>query len=116
MNVPPLRVRRCPDGNFRVFCPFETRFLPTTEAGIFVFLLATVSFPILLSCCCCFCWMVDRERKSPVTEDVLDKIKRDPRLVEPELQREYAKSWLEGRFMGEDWESARGKKVLALSN
>lgn len=40
-------------------------------------------------------------------EDVVEKLQEDPSQVDPKLQIEYASSWLEGRFMGEEWQKQR---------
>jgi len=111
----PLKVRKCDDELYRVFCPY-TDAIASPGFVVMLFLLGFFLFPVVLGLIGFLAWRIDFESEGPVTEDVLEKIARDPRLVEPELQKEYARSWMEGRFMGEQWEMARKTKLLALGD
>ncbi|CAJ1417799.1 unnamed protein product [Effrenium voratum] len=103
----PLPVRQCPDGVYRVFCPYTGGIMSTGEAlGILFLGIAIV--PVALSCLCCALWYIDLDKSSAVdVEDVVEKLQEDPNQVDPKLQIEYASSWLEGRFMGEEWQKQR---------
>lgn len=68
------------------------------------------------SCCCtvcCFClWSMDKEGKADFDENMLDEIRSNPRGQPYKVQVEFARSWLEGRFMGEEWEHARQRNYM----
>merc|ERR1712039_802164 len=70
--------------------------------------------PIVLVCFCF--WRIDFDSPSQVNEEVLERVRTNPKLVEFPLQAEYARSWLEGRFMGEDWMRAREAKLFAIGD
>lgn len=103
----PIPVRQCSDGVYRVFCPYNGGIMSTGEAlGILFLGIAIV--PVALSCLCCTFWHIDMDKSSSMdVEDVLEKMQHDPSQVDAKLQIEYACSWLEGRFMGEDWQKQR---------
>jgi len=103
----PLPVRQCPDGVYRVFCPYTGGIMSTGEAlGILFLGIAIV--PVALSCLCCTFWHIDMDKSSSMdVEDVVERLQADPSQVDPKLQIEYASSWLEGRFMGEEWQKQR---------
>lgn len=103
----PLPVRQCADSVFRVFCPYSGGIMSTGEAlGILFLGIAIV--PVALSCLCCTFWHIDMDKSSAVdVEDVVEKLQEDPSQVDPKFQIEYASSWLEGRFMGEEWQKQR---------
>eukprot|EP00440_Ansanella_granifera_P012049 gb/GFBE01013096.1/.p1 GENE.gb/GFBE01013096.1/~~gb/GFBE01013096.1/.p1 ORF type:complete len:136 (+),score=37.93 gb/GFBE01013096.1/:1-408(+) len=107
----PLPVRQCPDNVFRVFCPYTGGIMSTGES-LLIFMGGCALVPLVLSLLCCMMWNIDMEKSSGIDEDVVEKIQHDPSQVEPKLQIEYAQSWLEGRFMGEEWQKAR----LAIAN
>merc|ERR1712007_213036 len=110
-----MKVRLCDDGVYRVFCPYVDA-ITATGTVVTLWLVGTLLTPVVLGLICFSAWRIDFETEGAVTEDVLEKIARDPRLVEPELQKEYARSWMEGRFMGEQWERARHTKLPAVGN
>ncbi|CAE7838334.1 unnamed protein product, partial [Symbiodinium microadriaticum] len=107
----PLPVRLCDDGVFRVFCPYTGGIMSTGEAlGILFLGIAIV--PLALGCLCCGLWHIDVDKGSVVdVDDVVEKLQEDPSQVDPKLQIEYAESWLQGRFMGEEWQKQR--RVIA---
>mmetsp|Transcript_73562 Transcript_73562/g.157668 ORF Transcript_73562/g.157668 Transcript_73562/m.157668 type:complete len:1505 (-) Transcript_73562:114-4628(-) len=111
----PLKVRECEDGLYRVFCPYNDA-ISSGGTVVTLFILGFFLVPVCLLIVGFAAWRIDFETEGAVTEDVLEKIARDPRLVEPELQKEYARSWMEGRFMGEQWQKARKTKLLALGD
>lgn len=111
----PLPVLMCPDSVYRVFCPYTGAIL-STGLSILIFFAIVLLFFVLVVLFFAALWSIDRDRPSLYDEDLLDKIRRDPKLVEPPLQAEYAKSWLDGRFMGEEWEKARKVKMLSIKN
>lgn len=115
--VPPaIKIRVCDsDGEWRIFCPFVEADIMSTLTTQLWYWVGLLIVALSLACLCGGCWMIDHERADPIdAEDVIDKLNRDPRLVEPELRVEFARSWLEGRFMGERWEKARQNHLLAI--
>jgi hypothetical protein len=111
----PVAVRQCPSGDFRVYCPFKDDIWQYDWTMLW-FGVGMVSVPLVLGFVCICLWKIDSETKAAVDDDILEKVRRNPNLVDPPLQAEYAKSWLEGRFMGEDWEVARHAKLLSIGN
>lgn len=112
---PPIPVRQCPDGTYRVFCPYEGVILSAGEVLAYL-CVGVVLVPLVLMCCCGCAWAIDFETASPISDEVLEKVREDYKQVDVPLQIEYAKSWLEGRFMGEDWQKARDAKFLPVEN
>lgn len=111
----PIEVRQCPGGAYRVFCPYQYD-IRTTAGTIAWFLGSVVALPLILVLLCACLWIVDYDTRGSVDEEIYEKVRRNPNLVEPPVQVEYAKSWLEGRFMGEDWEQARHAKLLSVGH
>jgi len=109
----PLPVRLCPDDTFRVFCPYSQSIPGVgTTSVIFVCLMLLLQCGCVVQCCAW--WYIDRARGKTISQENLARVRENPEKVEPQLRIEYAISWLEGRFVGEDWEKARGKKMLAI--
>lgn len=109
-------VRQCPDpdSTWRVTCPYTGTIDSALGAALFFFL-GMFGIMLGLVCLCGLSWkFIDNEKEPRVTEDIIEKIEKHPDEVEPELRQEYARSWLEGRFMDEEWERAR-KSLLALA-
>lgn len=102
----PLPVRECEDGNFRVFCPYTGGIMGTLES-LGIFILGVLTVPLIVSLLCFAVWKIDRDKSDGIDEDLIEKIKKDPSQVDLKLRVEYAKSWLDGRFMGEEWQKAR---------
>jgi hypothetical protein len=107
----PMAVRQCPDGVYRVLCPYSNTIYSASQSAI-MFAVGTLLTPVVLAILCVAMWNVDRERSSGIDEPILEKLRKDYTQVEPKLQLEYAESWLEGRFPGENWQKAR----LAIKN
>jgi len=108
----PLPVRLCFDTSFRVFCPYSKSIQGVgTTSVIFVCLMLLCQCWCV--CCGCAWWHIDKDRSKTVSKEDLARVRDNPQKVEPQLRIEYATSWLDGRFVGEDWEKARGKKMLA---
>lgn len=113
----PIKVRKCSvDGVYRVFCPYRDGTILASWRAAMYFWFGSVGLAVMVVCICGGCWFVDMERPSVSDQEVLEKLQQDPRLVEPEQQLEFASSWLEGRFMGERWQKARGEKVFAIKH
>lgn len=107
-TVPFLLVRMCSDGIYRVFCPFEESRIFSNPAGVTWLLLGGASTFGGLIAIFGILWTVVRESAPKYDYNVEIKARRDIREVNVSQQKEYALSWLEGRYMGEEWEKARG--------
>jgi len=105
----PMKVRECDDKVFRVFCPYTGGIMSTGES-VGWFTLGCLAVPVAMAILCVGLWNIDMDKTSEIDEDLIEKIRNDPSQVEPRLQIEYAQSWLEGRFMGEEWE--RQRKII----
>jgi hypothetical protein len=107
-----ILARKCDDDIYRVFCPYK----PTMSSAesTMAFAGAVLGVAILFTGICCLAWRIDTDAAPKISEDDMEKVERDWKAVDPLLQLEYATSWLEGRFMGEKWESKRQNKYLAL--
>lgn len=117
-TIPPaIPVRECLDGEFRIFCPY-TGTIASMPAAIAQWFAAVLGTMLLLALCCNRLWAVDCEPKEKYDEDTLLKLSSDDTRngVDHHTQKEYARSWLEGRFMGEQWQEARGEPVKAITN
>jgi hypothetical protein len=111
----PQFVRECPsDGVYRIFCPYDNAIMGQA-AGYTFFVLAAILIPGLLAMFCFCAWQMDTDGGEAIDEDTMEKVRQNPKLVKPGLQVEYARSWLEGRFMGENWEKNR-KMNLAITS
>mmetsp|Transcript_70728 Transcript_70728/g.165888 ORF Transcript_70728/g.165888 Transcript_70728/m.165888 type:complete len:1497 (+) Transcript_70728:104-4594(+) len=103
----PLPVRLCEDNVYRVFCPYTGIIMSSAEALGIIFLGIAI-VPVAMACLCCTLWHIDVDKGSSVdVDDVMEKLAEDPDSVDPKLQIEYAESWLQGRFMGEEWQQQR---------
>jgi len=113
----PIKVRKCPeDGEYRVFCPFVMGQIWSFGTTFLWYSLGQLVVALCFVLLCCGVWRVDGDRSEPLDEDLLEKLVRDPKLVEPEVRLEFARSWIEGRFMGEKWQKEREKQFFALGN
>jgi hypothetical protein len=111
----PIKVRACEDGQYRVFCPFdEETMMPWGESAAFYWI-GTIVIALVTICLCCGVWYVDYDRQEPIDEDLIDRLQKDPKQIsQPEIRLEFARSWLEGRFMGERWQKARESSLLPI--
>jgi hypothetical protein len=112
----PIKVRECSDGQYRVFCPFVEGTIWSFEKSFLWFALGQVVVALVLVLLCCGVWRVDADRQESIDEDLIAKLCKDPKVVEPEIRLEFARSWIEGRFMGERWQKAREGSFLSLGN
>jgi hypothetical protein len=114
-NTPdPIKVRLCPDETYRVFCPYR-KDIRSTGNAVGHFAIGALLFPVVFSMFCFFAWGIDFDSKKPIDPRVLEKAREDPKQLDLPQQAEYARSWLEGRFMGEDWQNARAAKLFTAS-
>jgi hypothetical protein len=112
----PIRVRVCDDDIYRIFCPYVDGTIMSWGESAAWYWLGTLVFALVFILLCCGCWLVDSDRQEPVDEDLIQRLQKDPKqIAQPEIRLEFARSWLDGRFMGERWQKARGAKLLAIT-
>jgi hypothetical protein len=116
----PISVRKCPgDEEYRVLCPYVSEGATAIWSFGKTVLWYSIGQLVVAICLVILCWGVwgiDKDRKAPIDEDILEKLVKDPKLVEPEIRLEFARSWIEGRFMGEKWQKEREKTFLGIGN
>jgi len=113
-DSPELKVRECMDGVYRVFCPYVGEIIPLAWSYT-IFVVAVLLVPVALGILCLCAWKLDFETSPAVNEHTLDSLRTEPKKVDKPLQIEYAKSWLEGRFMGEQWQKSRDSPLLGIT-
>merc|ERR1719359_1116410 len=113
----PIKVRKClSDDEYRVFCPYVPGMIWDWGKTFLWYSLGQAIVALCLVALCCGVWRIDADRKEPLDEDIYEKLVKDPKLVEPEIRLEFARSWIEGRFMGEKWQKEREKSFLGIGN
>jgi hypothetical protein len=112
--VPPIKVRMC-GSEYRIFCPFDEANIMSWGSAHAWFWVGTILFACIFIVLCGGIWLIDRDRADPIDDYVLETLMKEPEKVkEPEIRLEFARSWLEGRFMGERWQKSRNTKLLAI--
>eukprot|EP00928_Gymnodinium_smaydae_P007329 TRINITY_DN12649_c0_g3_i2.p1 TRINITY_DN12649_c0_g3~~TRINITY_DN12649_c0_g3_i2.p1 ORF type:complete len:1560 (-),score=383.63 TRINITY_DN12649_c0_g3_i2:256-4455(-) len=111
----PLFVRLCSDNVYRAFCPYEGG-IASHVSGFWMLMGLATAVAAGVTCCCAVCWNIDRDEAELYDQDKLDGLRDQPERYKPQQRLEYARSWLEGRFVGESWQNARDRKFLALGN
>mmetsp|Transcript_85275 Transcript_85275/g.183927 ORF Transcript_85275/g.183927 Transcript_85275/m.183927 type:complete len:1534 (+) Transcript_85275:126-4727(+) len=113
---PPIAVRLCKDNVYRVLCPY-TGDIAAAGSALSIFVLGVLVVPVILLFLGGLAWRIDFDHAGELSEDIVEKLKDDPRQCDLDVQVEYARSWLEARFTGEQWQRERGmKQPLALAN
>lgn len=107
----PVYVRQCDDGTYRVFCTYSGA-IWDTALGLWTFLGFSVLIAFLVGLACGAVWRMDKEGKPKYDEDMMEDLKDQPLKFSPAVRVEYARSWHEGRFMGEEWQLARERKIV----
>jgi len=89
---------------YRSLCPYMDSLRPRERIlAIFLFAIFAVSF--VCAGICFGAWRTDydtAEVRRAGKEFFHKANKSEPGTLDPSLQTEYAKSWLEGRYMGDD--------------
>mmetsp|Transcript_33263 Transcript_33263/g.88043 ORF Transcript_33263/g.88043 Transcript_33263/m.88043 type:complete len:1539 (-) Transcript_33263:138-4754(-) len=111
---PPIPVRLCKDGVYRVMCPYGGD-IATAGGALSIFVLGVLVVPLVLTALGSLAWRIDFDHQGALSEDIVEKLREDPRQCDLDVQAEYARSWLEGRFTGEEWQRAR-HSPLALGS
>ncbi|CAK0837271.1 unnamed protein product, partial [Prorocentrum cordatum] len=68
----PTKVRQCPDGIYRVFCPYR-KDIRSTGNALGLFALGALVFPVVFSTFCFFAWGIDFDVKNQIDARVLEK-------------------------------------------
>jgi hypothetical protein len=75
------------------------------DSSVLIFLVVVAGFGTMLLLFCCGAWRIDHDAKETKKDrEFFQKSATvgEPQYLDPGLQTEYAKSWLEGRYMGEE--------------
>jgi len=99
-----IYVSLCPDNIYRSICPYMDTLRPR-EAIWAIFLFSIIGISTVCCGVCFGAWRTDydtAEVKQAGQEFFQRANKAEPANLDPSLQTEYAKSWLEGRYMGDD--------------
>lgn len=97
-------VALCPDNTYRTLCPYMDSLRPRATI-VMIFLFATLAVTLVCTGICVGAWRTDYDTadvKRAGKEFFQKANKSEPGHLDPSLQTEYAKSWLEGRYMGDD--------------
>mmetsp|Transcript_28396 Transcript_28396/g.61723 ORF Transcript_28396/g.61723 Transcript_28396/m.61723 type:complete len:91 (+) Transcript_28396:3804-4076(+) len=84
-------------------------------ASYTIFGVGVICIPVALALLCCICWRLDFQLSSPIDEETMTALRTEPQKVDKYLQIEYAKSWLDGRFAGEQWQQSRDIPILHIT-
>merc|ERR1712194_456883 len=101
----PLRgiyVTQC-DNQYRSICPYMDTIMDPSDAFL-IFISSIFGIALLLALCLFCAWTCDQESKeNNQSRAFLQKASLEsPQNLDINLQKEYTKSWLEGRYMGEE--------------
>jgi hypothetical protein len=111
---PPVYVRRCDDEDYRVICQHDPSFLLQPTQATFFFFGSTLAGIIVLIGLCAMLWTFDRDIKH---SDLLDAHDDGTTLgLKPEMESEFARSWLENRhtMSAEEVKKNANKKAIAM--
>lgn len=91
---PHVSVRLCEDREYRTICPFQESGMSASFTTT-VFLVATVAGVLTLMGFCAAIWTLDRDTKEAGGAEMVDD--GSTLALQPELEAEFARSWLENR-------------------
>jgi hypothetical protein len=96
-------VSRCPDADFRAICPYMESIM-ASDISYIVCIASIEGIALLLALFLFGAWRCDHDGAEAKQDKVFFQKagKGEPKYLDPGLQNEYAKSWLEGRYMGDD--------------
>ena len=95
-----LPISQCASGNYSVVCPFRGASM-TSESASLVFTLSFVVATLAVLATFLFLWRLDQDfvKKVDKTKLEFEKAGHDPLTLNPTMQAEYARSYLDGRWM-----------------
>merc|ERR1711865_1185087 len=91
---PSVRVVECADGEYRTICPYLAHLEISLSMEIFFFFASTLFGMIFLTVCCACVWRCDFDSKARDEKSVPESERLQ---LEPGLNAEFARSWLENR-------------------
>jgi hypothetical protein len=106
----PIPVHMCPDEKFRTICPYMDTII-SSNGGFTICIVSILGVAGVVSLICVGAWRVDFDSIEKKDNTVYADAAKDPSSLDPTMQAEYARSWLEGRFMGENWQKTRSRRV-----
>jgi hypothetical protein len=91
---PPVFVRPCEDGEYRTICHYLP-LIPSVSQSVVLFITATGVAMVVLMFLCMVIWTLDKDTKGTDLNDFKD----DGTVIalKPEMEAEFARSWLESR-------------------
>jgi hypothetical protein len=110
-----IPVRMCPDEKYRTMCPYMDTII-SPAGGLTIFAVSILGVTGVIALVCAGAWRVDFDSIQKQDEEVYKEAQKDTKKLDPMMQAEYARSWIEGRHMGEDWQKNRGKGLAALTD
>lgn len=104
-SLKDITVTLCQDNTYRSLCPY-TDALISAGTGWVIFIASVCGITLILALCAIGSWRCDldseRDGKNREKEFLARASYGDPGALDPGLRTEYARSWLEGRYMGDD--------------
>jgi hypothetical protein len=111
---PAVHVRQCDDSDYRVICQHDPQFLLQPSSASFFFFGSTLAGIIVLIGLCGMLWTFDRDIKH---SDIADAQDDGTTLgLKPEMESEFARSWLENRhtLSAEEVKKNANRKAIAM--
>jgi len=116
MYTPDLiPVRMCPDEKYRTMCPYMDTII-SPVGGLTIFAVSILGVTAVIMLVCAGAWRVDFDSIQKQDEEVYREAQKDTKKLDPMMQAEYARSWIEGRHMGEDWQKNRSKGMASIAD
>jgi len=106
---PAVNVYKCEDGEFRTVCPYAKE---TVMDTMVMFMIAVVGGMIFMIGLCMAIWKCDADIKEGDISGLGVGIDR-PDKLDPCMQAEFARSWLENRYMESEKEVRRKEDARA---
>ncbi|CAD7927173.1 unnamed protein product [Amoebophrya sp. A25] len=97
-------VSLCPDNIYRSICPYMDSIMDA-DIGFIIYIASVLGIALMLALFLFGAWRCDHDPADTKKDDkqfFQKASKGQPQLLDPGLQNEYARSWLEGRYMGEE--------------
>eukprot|EP00392_Amoebophrya_sp_AT5.2_P004862 g4871.t1 len=96
-------VSLCPDNIYRSICPYMDSIMDS-DIGFIIYVASVFGIALMLALFVFGAWLCDHDPADTKKDDkkFFDKASKEPTVLDPGLQNEYARSWLEGRYMGEE--------------
>jgi hypothetical protein len=109
-----LRVVQCEDGEWRTFCPVASDLQPVSK-GVGTFVLGVLLTVFALVIVCFLAWRVDAGGDKLGVQRLAHVGTSEVEGLDPSIKAEFARSWLEGRYV-EDPTEVRKRKHAGKPN